>query len=301
VTAHPSSGAVPVLPNGDHYPFLAQDHRFGVVGNCLDKTVCVLGPELLDAFAADPPSILNKPTWDYELRREMERQWVEQGWRRLTVTEKADIWERFDSQFEFYEQKAKRIHPAISEPTPSLTWAIASIPARHEEAVADLTPKLLAGLQAVTRPGGRRYALASLHWYEHHTFDPHRPESAGHDPWALAVYADDDDATFSAPAFRFGVFANPLGQTPCIFGRELLAAMGNGLPVDDDVRCEGNDTTQQVQPAGLADDWRPDRTVLRPQRFEADVARLRKYALPYNYLTDQVTEPECRTLMQRSG
>jgi hypothetical protein len=74
------------------------------------------------------------------------------------------------------------------------------------------------------------------------TFDPHRPESAGRDSWTLTVYPDDNYAIFLAPAFRFGVFANPLEQAPCIFERELLEAMGNGLPVvlGNLVRKDGN-------------------------------------------------------------
>ena len=63
------------------------------------------------------------------------------------------------------------------------------------------------------------------------------------------------------------------------------------------VRCKGNEVARRVKLADLADDWRLDRTLLRPQRFEADVARLRRYALSYKYLTDQITEQEYRTLM----
>lgn len=67
------------------------------------------------------------------------------------------------------------------------------------------------------------------------------------------------------------------------------------------VRCKGNDIARQVKLADLADNWRLDRTILRPQRFEADVARLRKYALSYKFLTDQITEQEYRTLMREDG
>lgn len=46
--------AIPVLPVGDHYVFLASDLRFGTIGH-LETSVCVFGRELLDAFAVDPP------------------------------------------------------------------------------------------------------------------------------------------------------------------------------------------------------------------------------------------------------
>jgi HD domain len=64
------------------------------------------------------------------------------------------------------------------------------------------------------------------------------------------------------------------------------------------VRCKGNDIARRVKLADLEDNSRLDRTILRPQRFEADVARLRKYVLSYKYLTDQITEEQYRTLME---
>jgi hypothetical protein len=63
------------------------------------------------------------------------------------------------------------------------------------------------------------------------------------------------------------------------------------------VRCKGNDIARRVKLAELEDNSRLDRTILRPQRFEADVARLRKYVLSYKYLTDQITEEQYRMLM----
>lgn len=229
VDGHPDSWAVPVLPNGDHYIFLAQDFRFGILGNCVEMTMCVFGQELLDAFATDAPLIFKKPTWTVEERREKERLWAEQGWQRLTVDEKEDILERFDWQFGFYQRRGNLDGPGIVEPTPSLTWTIASAPACLEPEVADLTLKVLAGLQQATKQGERLYALDSLRWYEHYTFDPHRLKSANRNSWALPVYPDDNYVIILAPDFRFGVFGNPLEKTFCIFGQELLEAMGSDL------------------------------------------------------------------------
>jgi hypothetical protein len=225
--ARPFSWAVPVLPNGDHYIFLAQDYRFGIIGNCVQMTVCVFGRELLAAFHGMPHLIFMKPTWTFEERRAKEGQWTDRGWQKLTVEEKEDIWERFDSQFGFYQRRMKVNSPAIAEPTPSLTWAIL---AGSECRDADLTLKVLAGLQRATKPGERLYALDSLRWYEHYTFDPHRLESTSRDNWALPVYTDDNYAIVLAPDFRFGVFGNPLEKTLCIFGSQLIEAMGDDLP-----------------------------------------------------------------------
>jgi hypothetical protein len=50
----PADWAVPVLPNGDHYVFLARDRRFGFIG-LMDTSVCVFGEQLLIALSDDPP------------------------------------------------------------------------------------------------------------------------------------------------------------------------------------------------------------------------------------------------------
>jgi hypothetical protein len=67
------------------------------------------------------------------------------------------------------------------------------------------------------------------------------------------------------------------------------------------VRCKGNDIARRVKLADLADNARLDRSILRPQRFEADVARLGKYFLSYKFLTDQITEEQYRNLIGNSG
>jgi hypothetical protein len=64
------------------------------------------------------------------------------------------------------------------------------------------------------------------------------------------------------------------------------------------VRCKGDEIARQVKLADLEDNSRLDRTILRPQQFEADVARLRKYLLSYKFLTDQITEQQYRMLIQ---
>jgi hypothetical protein len=88
------------------------------------------------------------------------------------------------------------------------------------------------------------------------------------------------------------------------FGEEVVAAVlcvthkQEEPYADYVVRCRGNEIARRVKLADLADNWRLDRVLLRPQRLEADVARLRKYALSYKFLTDQITEGQYRSLME---
>ena len=64
------------------------------------------------------------------------------------------------------------------------------------------------------------------------------------------------------------------------------------------IRCKANEIARRVKLADLEDNSRLARTILRPERFDADVARLRKYFLSYKFLTDQITEQQYRTLMK---
>jgi (p)ppGpp synthase/HD superfamily hydrolase len=64
------------------------------------------------------------------------------------------------------------------------------------------------------------------------------------------------------------------------------------------VRCKGNEVARRVKLADLKDNSRLDRSILRPQKVEADVARLSKYFLSYKFLTNQITEEQYRKFME---
>ncbi len=63
------------------------------------------------------------------------------------------------------------------------------------------------------------------------------------------------------------------------------------------VRCKGNVISRQVKLADLEDNARPSRALLRPDRIESDLARLRKYFLTYKFLTDSLSEEQYRAAM----
>ena len=87
------------------------------------------------------------------------------------------------------------------------------------------------------------------------------------------------------------------------FGERVLAAVqcvthSRSEPYADYViRCKANDVARQVKLADLADNSRLDRVLLRPQRQQPDLARIRRYILSYKFLTDQITEEQYRSLM----
>lgn len=67
------------------------------------------------------------------------------------------------------------------------------------------------------------------------------------------------------------------------------------------VRCKTNALARQVKLADLEDNARPARLLLRPDRLEDDLGRMRKYVLAYKFLTDRLTETEYRRLMAEQG
>jgi hypothetical protein len=67
------------------------------------------------------------------------------------------------------------------------------------------------------------------------------------------------------------------------------------------IRCNGNEVTRQVKLADLEDNSRPSRALLRPDRLEADLARLRKYFLAYKFLSGLMTQEQYRTAMEEEG
>jgi (p)ppGpp synthase/HD superfamily hydrolase len=88
------------------------------------------------------------------------------------------------------------------------------------------------------------------------------------------------------------------------FGEAIVAAVEQLTHRKDDsyaeyvIRCKGNDIARRVKLADLEDNARPSRAVLRPDRLEPDLARLRKYLLAYKFLTDMLTEEQYRAAME---
>ena len=87
------------------------------------------------------------------------------------------------------------------------------------------------------------------------------------------------------------------------FDEAVLAAVEclthrKGEPYADYViRCKSNLTARRVKLADLEDNARPSRALLRPDRIEPDMARLRKYFLAYTFLTDLLGDEEYRAAM----
>jgi (p)ppGpp synthase/HD superfamily hydrolase len=91
------------------------------------------------------------------------------------------------------------------------------------------------------------------------------------------------------------------------FSETVMAAVnclthGKGEPYADYViRCSKNDIARRVKLADLEDNSRPSRAILRPDRIEPDLARLRRYLLAYKFLTGMLTEMQYREAMSEAS
>jgi hypothetical protein len=63
------------------------------------------------------------------------------------------------------------------------------------------------------------------------------------------------------------------------------------------IACRRNEIARQVKLSDLQDNSRLSRLLLRPGKFETDLARMQRYVLSYRFLTDAITEHEYRHLM----
>jgi hypothetical protein len=115
------SWPIPVLPNGDHYIFLAPDLRFGLIGNCVEQTICVFGRELLEALADDPPLLFRKPAPTAEEWERLRIGWAALGWQRLNNNERGEYRDGFYEAFDFAPHRRPENDACFREPAPSVT------------------------------------------------------------------------------------------------------------------------------------------------------------------------------------
>jgi (p)ppGpp synthase/HD superfamily hydrolase len=91
------------------------------------------------------------------------------------------------------------------------------------------------------------------------------------------------------------------------FDEAVLAALDcvtqrKGEPYADYVvRSKSDQIAWRVKLADLEDNARLSRALLRPDRIEPDIARLRKYLLAYKFLTDKLSEKQYRAAMVGNG
>lgn len=87
------------------------------------------------------------------------------------------------------------------------------------------------------------------------------------------------------------------------FSEDILTALSlvthdsNQPYADYVIACKANDIARQVKLSDLRDNSNLNRLLLRPEKFDTDAARMRKYVLSYRFLTDEISEADYRRLM----
>ncbi|MFC7246955.1 DUF2716 domain-containing protein [Catellatospora aurea] len=135
-------------------------------------------------------------------------------------TEQAAVWDRFYAQFDF--RPSMHRYPAITEPTPSVTWSLSSLD--DDPGYTRLVEALHAGLTALVGDG----SILCLDW-QHPSYrvwpslvGPDNIDPPGGPGWPLSPYPDGDYFVYLAEDFRFGTFGHPWEPSLCVFGGNLL-------------------------------------------------------------------------------
>ena len=101
-----------------------------------------------------------------------------------------------------------------------------------------------------------------------------------------------EDTTVTLDDLRREGFAAPvLAAVEC-----LTHAQGEPY-ADYVVRCRADEIARRVKLADLEDNYRPSRALLRPDRIEPDMERIRRYLLAYKLLSGMLTEAQYRAAM----
>ncbi|RKS08532.1 uncharacterized protein DUF2716 [Nocardiopsis sp. Huas11] len=136
----------------------------------------------------------------------------------LFEPEHDDLWDRFYARFSF--APSVNVHPAIREPAESVTWFLDGPGPALDQAIV---PELLA-LARADEP------LYWLDWnHAGYRFDPSRVGGPGRPGVPGQVFPDGDYYIYTTADLRLGTFGHPWENTLCVFGRELLDRVEDGV------------------------------------------------------------------------
>ncbi|KOX16320.1 DUF2716 domain-containing protein [Nocardiopsis sp. NRRL B-16309] len=129
-----------------------------------------------------------------------------------------DLWDRFYERFSF--APSVKVHPGIREPEASATWFLDGPGPALDQVIV---PALL----TLARTG------ESLYWLDwNHVgfrFDPRRVGGPGRPDVPGQVFPDGDYYVYTTPDLRLGTFGHPWENTLCVFGRDLLDRVEDGV------------------------------------------------------------------------
>jgi hypothetical protein len=139
------------------------------------------------------------------------------------------LWDRFETTFGFRAGTAPSDWPAITEPTPSVTFDLGNIPDG---------PMRASAFDAINAEALRAFVwslpdapeLVVLDWqHPGYAFRPAAQALTVDARWEIPVYPDGDYYAFLAPDYTHGTFGHPWEKTLCVMGERLVASLGQSL------------------------------------------------------------------------
>jgi hypothetical protein len=153
--------------------------------------------------------------------------WDNAAWEQIRDYER--FWTPFDAAFRFRPGMDPATWPAIVEPSGSLTFDLGRVFSREGGFAADedaLNALTLAAMTKVFKEGTK---LVALDWqHQSYWFWPHR-QAASSEPWRIPPFPNGDYFIFLTEDLTQGTFGHPWEQTFCVFGRDMVGALGPQL------------------------------------------------------------------------
>lgn len=152
-----------------------------------------------------------------------------QAWTELADADHERAWATFSARHHFRASPHLDGWPAIHEPTPSLTFDLATISdgprraAAYDAINAEALRCSLWALEDIDE-------LVVLDWqHPTHMMRPHVQALTDPTHWKVPVYPDGDYYAFLTPDFTEGTFGHPWEKSLCVMGPRLINSLGRSL------------------------------------------------------------------------
>lgn len=141
------------------------------------------------------------------------------------TSDEAAVWDRFYTTFDFRPSMDR--FPAITEPTPSVTWSLDCLDCLDDDRGSTRLDRMAEVVHAGLTALAGRDSVLCLDW-QHPCYrvwlsliGPENIDPPGQPGWPLSPYPDGHYYIYLAEDFRFGTFEHPWELSLCVFGGDL--------------------------------------------------------------------------------
>ena len=154
------------------------------------------------------------------------------GWVELDKYVQTHHWATFESKFGFRPGIKPDAWPAITEPSPSMTFDLRAETVRTRSSAAARFDAVNAeALHCFVTEFAADPTFIVLDWQHMcYRFDADAHAVAAEDAeWRVPVYPNGDYYIFAQEEFNEGTFGHPWEQTLCVYGPRMVATLGRTL------------------------------------------------------------------------